>query len=261
LPESKWKRRPADLVDALRLHTITVGELMNPTQSLQHIDRIALTIDWLRNVINDPFGDPWPKQFTPVTPIDLGLKQVSKGLLAGRRVLLEWFQRASSAAIRGIEGVYRASAESAEGHEWETASVWRDDEPAVAIAADMPTARDVARPFVERAAAPSRAEDVPVTAGRRDGARVQSRDAANDLRPSRETKPHAEGALSGDAEVEADQPRAAEPGAAWPRSLRPAKMRPGATSVRLDDEATDLEGAIAESTISRDERTDPHITY
>jgi len=65
------------------------------------------------------------------------LKQVSKGLLAGRRVLLEWFQRASSAAIRGVEGAYRETAEAAESREWETASVWREGEaPVRAIAAE-----------------------------------------------------------------------------------------------------------------------------
>jgi hypothetical protein len=155
LPESKWKRRPAELFDALRIHTITIGEIMNPTQSLQHIDRVALTIDWLRNVLNDPFGEPWPKQFTPVTPIDLGLKQVSKGLLAGRRVLLEWLQRASSAAIRGVEGAYRGTAGVAESREWETASVWREgDAPVRAIAAErsMPVeaAVDLEEPPVGR---------------------------------------------------------------------------------------------------------------
>ena len=82
---------------------------------------------------------------------------MSRGLLATRRVLLEWFQRASSAAIRGVEGAYRASAEVAESHEWETASVWRDSPPIEAIAADM---RARVEPVVEAEA--DAVEEAPV---------------------------------------------------------------------------------------------------
>jgi hypothetical protein len=141
LPESKFKRRPAQLVDALRIHTITIGELTSPTQSLQHIDRVALTIDWLRDVINDPFGEPWPKRFTPVTPIDLGLKQVSRGLLFTRRVLLEWMQRGMSAALHGIEGIYRSGADAPDAQEWETASVFREPAAVETAGESMPESR------------------------------------------------------------------------------------------------------------------------
>jgi hypothetical protein len=141
LPESKLKRRPAQLIDALRIHTITIGELTSPTQSLQHIDRVALTIDWLRDVINDPFGEPWPKRFTPVTPIDLGLKQVSRGLLFTRRVLLEWMQRGMSAALHGIEAIYRSGADAPVAQEWETASVFREPAAVETAGESIPESR------------------------------------------------------------------------------------------------------------------------
>ena len=123
-PDSKLKRRTAELVKAVRLHTITVGELTSPMQSLQHIDRAALTIDWVRNVLNDPFeGSWWPLRFTPMTPIDFTLGQLSGGMLGARRFALKWFGRASDKAIRGIEAAYRSVAHQSALASWQTPRV------------------------------------------------------------------------------------------------------------------------------------------
>ncbi|HYB97946.1 MAG TPA: alkaline phosphatase family protein [Candidatus Limnocylindrales bacterium] len=129
LPESKLKRRPAELIEALRLHNITVGELIDPVQSLQHVDRVALVIDWVRRVLNDPFGEPWPERFTPMTPVDWTLGGLSRGLLGVRRVLLEWATRAGDAAIRTSETGYRSIAEAIAGRAWQTPRVEPGHDP------------------------------------------------------------------------------------------------------------------------------------
>jgi hypothetical protein len=117
-----------------------------------------------------------------VTPIDLGLKQVSRGLLGTRRVLLEWMQRGMSAAIRGVEGLYRGSAEAVAAGEWETASVWSDDvEGATEVARKEPNGAAASYTFDDDAVVQ---QPVP-----RLGAALRPAKSRRAVTPSAEPKP------------------------------------------------------------------------
>jgi hypothetical protein len=95
---------------ALRLRHVTLGELVNPVQSLQNVDRVALTLEWVGRVLNDPFPERWPYMLRPVMPVDVALWGTAQGLLATRRTLERTAFRAGDWALRRTEAGVRLAA-------------------------------------------------------------------------------------------------------------------------------------------------------
>jgi arylsulfatase A-like enzyme len=139
LPDGKIKLRGAELVSGLRLHNITIGELMNPILSLQHIDRAASVVRWGQNVLGDLSSPLTSRGFDPLRPVDFVLDHTVGGVLTFRRSLVEGPGQLVHAAAEGVEAGVRSSAETLERRRWQTA---RKREETSTLPAEKPS-RDV----------------------------------------------------------------------------------------------------------------------
>ncbi len=110
LPENKLRTRPAELFEALRLRHITIGEFINPVQSLQHVDRAVGVVRWGQDVIKDPVRPLGDGALVVYYPIDKVLDGTVWLALQIRDVvergLIGWID----GSINGIEGGMRACA-------------------------------------------------------------------------------------------------------------------------------------------------------
>jgi len=139
LSDGNVKRRGAELVSGLRLHNVTIGELMNPILSLQHIDRAASVVRWGQNVLGDLLSPLTSRGFEPLRPVDFVLNHGVAGVLAFRRAMLEGVGQLAHVAAQGVEAGVRSSAETVERRRWQTA---RKREDAPTLPAEKPESED-----------------------------------------------------------------------------------------------------------------------
>lgn len=132
LPGGKIKRRGAELVSGLRLHNITIGELINPILSLQHIDRAASVVRWGQNVLGDLSSPLESRGFDPLRPVDFVLNHTVGGVLTLRRSLFEGVGQLVHAGAVGVETGVRSSAEALERRRWQTPR--KREEPSTLLA-------------------------------------------------------------------------------------------------------------------------------
>lgn len=110
LPDSKLKSRPAELIEALRLRHITIGELVNPIQSLQNVDRAVGVVRWGQQVVKDPFLPLGATAAVIFYPVDKALDGAVWLILATRDVLERGLIQLADGTIDGIEGGMRSLA-------------------------------------------------------------------------------------------------------------------------------------------------------
>ncbi len=103
LPDSKFATRPAELVEALRLRHITIGELINPIQSLQHIDRAVGVVRWAQEVVKDPVRPLGDGALLAYYPIDKTCDGVVWCVLAVRDVVERGLIAIVDGTIDGVE--------------------------------------------------------------------------------------------------------------------------------------------------------------
>ena len=108
LPDGKLKSRPAELLTALRLRHITIGEFINPTQSLQHFDRAVGVLRWAQEVVRDPFEPLVSRDSYAFLPFDAVLGGAATILDGTKDLLLEGFLRVSNGLVIMVEGSARS---------------------------------------------------------------------------------------------------------------------------------------------------------
>ena len=119
LPDGKPKRRPAELWSALRLRNITLGEFLNPVQSLQHIDRLAGVLRWVGNVARDLVTPVLPRR-QESSPSGGPLDPVAREMLHVRRSAVEGIGRLVHSAVEGVEKGIRTTSQGLDRERWQT---------------------------------------------------------------------------------------------------------------------------------------------